>query len=127
MHYPNLFQAFSLKGIQIKSRIVLAPMYTGWYQEDGVPSEWMIELYAKRARALVGLSVVECAAVNESAKGSRYMLRTDQDRFIPELARLARAIEKTKAFPSCSFTTLEGTGLANDLRPPRPSPSLGPR
>jgi 2,4-dienoyl-CoA reductase-like NADH-dependent reductase (Old Yellow Enzyme family) len=119
MHYPNLFQAFSLKGIQIKSRIVLAPMYTGWYQEDGVPSEWMIELYAKRARALVGLSVVECAAVNESAKGSRYMLRTDQDRFIPELARLARAIEKNESVPILQLYHAGRYGLGE--RPKAPS------
>lgn len=119
MTYTNLFQPFSLKGIPLRSRIVLAPMYIGWYQEDGIPSNWMIELYAKRAGALVGLSVVECAAVSEEAKGIPYMLRTDQDRFIPGLARLARAIEKNGSVPVLQLYHAGRYGLGE--RPKAPS------
>lgn len=127
MAYTNLFKPFSLKGVSIKNRIVLAPMYMGWYEEDGIPSTWMVERYARRAKAMVGLSVVECAAVNENAKGSPLMLRTDQERFVSALNRLAEAIEKNGSVPILQLYHAGRYGIAQNPQAPSALPFFKPK
>lgn len=64
---PDLFQSFSLKGLELKNRIVMAPMTRLRALEDGTPSEIMSEYYSQRASA--GLIVTECTMVSPLSHG----------------------------------------------------------
>ncbi|MBX9952641.1 MAG: alkene reductase [Candidatus Obscuribacterales bacterium] len=64
---PDLFQSFSLKGLELKNRIVMAPMTRLRALEDGTPSDIMSEYYSQRASA--GLIVTECTMVSPLSHG----------------------------------------------------------
>ena len=53
-----LFQPYSIKGMQLPNRIVMAPMTRG-FSPNGVPGENVRDYYARRAQADVGLIISE--------------------------------------------------------------------
>lgn len=62
-----LFEAFSLDGMTLPNRMVMAPMTRTRASEDGVPGDLMREYYTQRASA--GLIVSECTEVSDQAHG----------------------------------------------------------
>lgn len=58
MDTKSLFQPFKLKSLEIKNRIVMAPM-TRSFSPDGVPTDEVAKYYAKRAAGEVGLILSE--------------------------------------------------------------------
>jgi 2,4-dienoyl-CoA reductase-like NADH-dependent reductase (Old Yellow Enzyme family) len=58
MNTDNLFKPFSLKSLNIKNRIVMAPM-TRSFSPDGVPTPEVAAYYRKRAEGEVGLILSE--------------------------------------------------------------------
>jgi 2,4-dienoyl-CoA reductase-like NADH-dependent reductase (Old Yellow Enzyme family) len=56
MNTDSLFRPFSLKTLNIKNRIVMAPM-TRSFSPGGVPTADVASYYAKRAAGEVGLTV----------------------------------------------------------------------
>lgn len=67
MENTDLFQSFSLKGLELNNRFVMAPMTRLRALEDGTPSEIMSEYYSQRASA--GLIVTECTMVSPLSHG----------------------------------------------------------
>ncbi|WP_374571738.1 NADH:flavin oxidoreductase [Phenylobacterium sp.] len=61
-----LFQPFAFKGLNLKNRIVMAPM-TRSFSPGGVPTEEVAQYYKRRAAAEVGLIVSEGTGVNRPA------------------------------------------------------------
>jgi 2,4-dienoyl-CoA reductase-like NADH-dependent reductase (Old Yellow Enzyme family) len=61
-----LFQPFAFKGLNLKNRIVMAPM-TRSFSPGGVPTEEVAQYYRRRAAAEVGLIVSEGTGVNRPA------------------------------------------------------------
>lgn len=61
-----LFQPFTFKGLNLKNRIVMAPM-TRSFSPGGVPTEDVAQYYRRRAAAEVGLIVSEGTGVNRPA------------------------------------------------------------
>jgi 2,4-dienoyl-CoA reductase-like NADH-dependent reductase (Old Yellow Enzyme family) len=66
MNAHQLFQPFRLKSLEIKNRIVMAPM-TRSFSPDGSPTLNVADYYARRAEGDVGLIVSEGAVVNRLA------------------------------------------------------------
>src|SRR3954468_19918367 len=58
MDVNSLFQPFSLKSLQIKNRIVMAPM-TRSFSPNGIPGDDVASYYQRRAAAEVGLILSE--------------------------------------------------------------------
>jgi len=58
MQTDSLFRPFSLKSLNLKNRIVMAPM-TRSFSPDGVPTDSVAEYYASRAEGEVGLILSE--------------------------------------------------------------------
>ncbi|MGM0884065.1 MAG: NADH-dependent flavin oxidoreductase [Bacillota bacterium] len=95
--YMPLFEAFSLKsGIQLKNRVVMAPMTNFSSNEDGTVSDAEIEYYARRSGG-VGLVITACIYVSPNGKGFPGEFAGDSDEMIPSLRRLAAAIKEKGA------------------------------
>ncbi|GEP51840.1 salicylyl-CoA 5-hydroxylase [Flavobacterium noncentrifugens] len=64
---PAAFTAFSLRGMQLKNRIVMSPM--GQYSaENGLVSDWHLVHYGTRATGGVGLVLTEMTAISETGR-----------------------------------------------------------
>lgn len=63
MNTDSLFRPFSLKSLNIKNRIVMAPM-TRAFSPDGVPTDEVAAYYQKRAEGEVGLILTEGTVID---------------------------------------------------------------
>ena len=63
MNTDNLFRPFSLKSLELKNRIVMAPM-TRSFSPDGVPTDTVAAYYRKRAEGEVGLILSEGTVID---------------------------------------------------------------
>ena len=66
MKTDTLFRPFSLKGMELRNRIVMAPMTRGMAPE-GIPGQPQVAYYARRAAADVGLILTEGTVVDRPA------------------------------------------------------------
>ena len=69
MTAQQLFQPFRLKSLELKNRVVMAPM-TRSFSPQGVPTSKVADYYARRAEAEVGLIVSEGTVVNRPASSN---------------------------------------------------------
>jgi 2,4-dienoyl-CoA reductase-like NADH-dependent reductase (Old Yellow Enzyme family) len=60
------FSPITIRGIQLPSRVMLAPINTG-FVHDGLPTARMIDFHARRSGPAIGVSMVGNVAVNENA------------------------------------------------------------
>jgi len=64
-----LFQPFRLKSLELKNRVVMAPM-TRSFSPGGVPNDKVADYYAHRAQGEVGLIISEGTVVNRPASSN---------------------------------------------------------
>lgn len=101
INYPHLFQPGHIGKVEIRNRLVMAPMATNYAGENGEVTDRMIRYYAERAKGGVGLIIVENAQVDyPGGKNIVRQHRIDDDKFVPGLRLLAEAIHDhgAKAF-----------------------------
>ncbi|WP_444244541.1 oxidoreductase, partial [Eubacterium sp.] len=65
MNYDMLFSPIKIGNLEIKNRIVMAPMCMGFGQFDGRVTEAMKNHYVERAKGGVGLIITEITRVND--------------------------------------------------------------
>jgi N-ethylmaleimide reductase len=63
----TLFKPFSLKGLALPNRIVMAPMTRAWSGKERIPNALMAQYYDQRASA--GLIITEATTISEQANG----------------------------------------------------------
>src|ERR1700685_2597014 len=78
--------------VEIKNRIVMPPMTTRGADEEGFVTEDTIAYYMARVRGGTGLVTVEMASPERAGRHRRRELGIYDDRFLPGLQRLVRAI-----------------------------------
>jgi len=89
-----LFQPLKVGDITLRNRIVMAPMGMGLVDPNGGVNERLIAYYVARAQGAAGLIDVAVTTVDyPTGCAAPQVLRVDHDRFVPGLARLARAIK----------------------------------
>lgn len=66
MSTDALFKPFRYKNLELKNRIVMAPM-TRAQSDNGVPTQQIADYYARRAEAEVGLIISEGTVINRPA------------------------------------------------------------
>ncbi len=87
-----LLEPIEVGSMQLRNRIVMAPMETMHNHADGSVSQTMIDYYVERARGGVGLIVVQNSAVDTLASRSAIgQLCINSDHMIPGLAKLVEA------------------------------------
>lgn len=69
MNTQLLFEPFRLKSLELKNRIVMAPM-TRSFSPSGVPTQEVAEYYTLRAEGEVGLIITEGTVVNRPASSN---------------------------------------------------------
>lgn len=88
-----LFSSLDLKGLKLKNRLYMAPLYLGYAGPDGKVNSLLLDHYREMAASGVALVVVENAGVDPTGLGTPFTIRVDDDQFIPGLAELARTIK----------------------------------
>jgi 2,4-dienoyl-CoA reductase-like NADH-dependent reductase (Old Yellow Enzyme family) len=91
--YKPLFESFAFKsGIDLKNRLVMAPMTNFSSHEDGSVSDAEVSYYVRRANG-VGMVITACTYVTPNGRGFHGEFAADRDEMIPSLRRLADAIK----------------------------------
>ena len=81
--YKPLFEPFTLRnGVQLKNRIVMAPMTTFSANPDDTASDAELDYYAARSNG-PGMVITACAYVQANGKGFEGQFAADQDTMIP--------------------------------------------
>lgn len=90
--YQSLLEPFQFpNGVEVKNRIVMAPMTNFSSNADGTVTEDEVRYYARRS-AGVGMVVTACTYVTPNGKGFPGEFAADSDEMIPSLRQLASAI-----------------------------------
>ncbi|MGB8001645.1 MAG: NADH-dependent flavin oxidoreductase [Anaerobacillus sp.] len=90
--HRNFLEPFTLpSGIELKNRVLLAPMTNFLSNDDGTVSDQEIAYYKKRSGG-VGAVITACAYVLPHGKGFAGEIGVDRDEQIPSLKKLADAI-----------------------------------
>ncbi|WP_138468746.1 FAD-dependent oxidoreductase [Poseidonocella sp. HB161398] len=111
--FPHLMAPIRLGTCEIMNRVVLTGHGTGM-PTDGTPNDQMIAYYEERAKGGAGLIMLGSQQVHPSSPGITGLLCNYDDRIIPGLSRLARAVQRhgTKVFGYLSHM-----GFATSARP----------
>lgn len=96
-NYQPLFEPFIFDcGVELKNRIVMAPMTNYSSNEDGTVSDAELHYYARRCEE-IGMIVTACIYVTPNGKGFPGEFAGDRDEMIPGLSRLAAVIKEKGA------------------------------
>lgn len=95
MSYDMLFSPMKIGNVEIKNRIVMAPMCMGFGQYNGCATETMMDYYEERAKGGVGLIFTEITRINDITGASSFgQLGMSHDYQIPALREMADGIHK---------------------------------
>ncbi|WP_046173495.1 NADH-dependent flavin oxidoreductase [Domibacillus indicus] len=90
--YSPLFDQIALRsGLELKNRIVMAPMTNFSSNDDGTVTQDELAYYARRSKG-VSAVITACTYVTPNGKGFPGEFAGDRDEMIPSLASLAKAI-----------------------------------
>lgn len=89
--WPKLASELPLGALMLRNRLVSAPHGTRM-AEAGHVSDRLVAYHRRRARAGTGLIVSEVTLVDPAQVYGSAVLRSDDDRFLPGMAKLAGAI-----------------------------------
>ncbi|WP_053363196.1 NADH-dependent flavin oxidoreductase [Bacillus sp. FJAT-27251] len=93
----QLFSSYTLpNGVELKNRLVMAPMTNFSSNPDGSVTDAEVKYYARRSGG-VSMVVTACTYVSANGKGFHGEFGGDQDSMIPSLKRVANAIKEQGA------------------------------
>jgi len=96
--FPKLFRPGAIGGLELKNRIIKAPMVTGFATPGGCVTERMIRHYKEAARGGAGLIIVENTHVdNRASKSSLCQLSVSTDEHRAGLGWLSFTIKSNGA------------------------------
>jgi len=90
--FELLFTPGAIGSLELKNRVLMAPMEKNLCTADGVVTQRYIDYLVERARADVALLRVEATYVDPVGKGRPFQLGAHSDAVIPGLARLVSAV-----------------------------------
>lgn len=93
----RLFEAFTLRGVTLRNRIVMSPMCQYSANEDGTAREWHLVHYGARAAGGAGLIMLEATAVESRGRISVHDLGLWDDRQMEGLERVVRFCQEQGA------------------------------
>jgi 2,4-dienoyl-CoA reductase-like NADH-dependent reductase (Old Yellow Enzyme family)/thioredoxin reductase len=94
-NFPLLFSPITLApGLELKNRIVMAPMATNFADEYGSPTENQVAYYRLRARKSVALIVTESNYVRDDGKNGPTRMGLHGDHVLPAHKRLTQTVHE---------------------------------
>jgi 2,4-dienoyl-CoA reductase-like NADH-dependent reductase (Old Yellow Enzyme family) len=95
--YSSFFESFLFRnGVNLKNRIIMAPMTNFSSNPDGTVSAAEVEYYARRSNG-VSMVITACTYVTPNGKGFHGEFAGERDEMIPSLRKLASAIKEEGA------------------------------
>ena len=88
----KLFEPIYIGTMQVKNRLVMAPMGIGAADEAGNVTPRLLEYYAARARNDICLIIVQSTSVGFYGRTSPRQLSAYDDAFIPGLKKLVQSM-----------------------------------
>lgn len=92
--FRRVFEQGQIGKMQLKNRIVMPPMGTGYHDEGGYVSQRLIDYLEARAKGGVGLIIVEVTAPSLQCNVSNYQLTLGDDSYIPGFRDLAEVVHR---------------------------------
>ncbi|SDP02288.1 oxidoreductase [Pseudomonas jinjuensis] len=93
--YPNLLSPGRLGRLELRNRIIMAPMGSNYAETDGTCGERIQAYYEARAAGGAGLLTMGvCSIAYPAGTAEPYQVGVSDDRFIPGLARLAERVHR---------------------------------
>jgi 2,4-dienoyl-CoA reductase-like NADH-dependent reductase (Old Yellow Enzyme family)/thioredoxin reductase len=90
--FPALFTPGKIGGLELKNRVLMAPMEKNLCTADGIVTTRYIEYLVERAQADVALLRMEATYVDPVGKGRPFQAGAHSDAVIPALTRLTAAV-----------------------------------
>ena len=87
-----LFTPLRIGSLELKNRIVMAPMATHYADETGTVTERLRNYYAERARGGAGLITIESGYIHPLGRGGTRRMGLHEDRLIPGLKGLVDVV-----------------------------------
>ncbi len=116
--FKHLFMPLSVGKMELRNRIVMLPMTTGYGEADETIGDRFVDFFAARAKGGAGLIVIPFSPV---AAGSPAEPGIFADRFLPGVQRLTAAIRTHGAKSSCqlitSYHVILGSGVPEAVAP----------
>ncbi len=102
----KLFEPIKIGSLELKNRIVMAPMTVDYANDDETPSERQIAYYAERAKGGVGLITMEVCTVDADHRYQAHSLGLYADHLIESHKKLVDAVHAhgARIFPQISHT-----------------------
>lgn len=119
-----LFSPIRIGSMEVKNRLVMAPMGTNLGSEQGEPTPSMISYYTARARGGVGLILTDDTTITASALYHRKGLRLDVDHLIPSWKKLTQEVHShgAKIGPQLVHPSFNAPSAFSGLQPVAASP-----
>ena len=114
MSYDMLFSPVKIGNVEIKNRIVMAPMLMGFGEFDGKPTEKLMNYYEERAKGGAGLIITEITRVDDVTGASAFaQLSMSRDENIAPFMEFADRIHShgTKLFVQLHHPGRQNLGL----------------
>ena len=92
-----LFTPIHIGPLELKNRIVLAPMATHYADETGAVTDRLKDYYAERARGGTGLIIVESGYIHPLGRGGARRMGLHEDRLIAGLKGLVESVHSEGA------------------------------
>lgn len=115
MALEQLFSPIQIGPLQIKNRVVLAPLDAGLHGPEGEVTDRYIDFLVDRARGETGLLITEFTSVWQETR----VVTTSvwDDKFVPELARMADAVHEAGAPVFMQIAALGGKSYVEPFAP----------
>jgi NADPH2 dehydrogenase len=118
----GLFSPLTIKTFTLRNRIVLPPMANNMSDDSGAVTDAHLQHYVRRAKAGVGMVIVEHAYVRTDGRINRRQLGIHHDDLVPGLHRLVTAVKDSGAIVGIQIThgggkTTRATGGIQPLAP----------
>jgi NAD(H)-dependent 7beta-hydroxy-3-oxo-delta4-cholenoic acid oxidoreductase len=123
----KLFSPIKIASMELKNRIVMAPMATNWANADGTMSERLTDYFEARAKGGVGLLILEVTTIDGSFPYVPVSVGLWDDNQIPAMRKFTDIIHAhgTKVIPQISHPGPESLcWLTNGMQPVGPSTGM---
>jgi 2,4-dienoyl-CoA reductase-like NADH-dependent reductase (Old Yellow Enzyme family)/thioredoxin reductase len=115
--FPLLFQKARIGAMELRNRIVMAPIGTNLADAGGAVTPALISWYAERARGGAGLIIVENTLADvRFGRGLARQLRIDHPMLTPGLSELVEAVKAEGAKIAIQIN-IQGAGVDPELLP----------
>jgi 2,4-dienoyl-CoA reductase-like NADH-dependent reductase (Old Yellow Enzyme family)/thioredoxin reductase len=92
--FKRLFEPGQIGKMQVRNRIVMPPMGTGYHDEGGYVSQRFIDYHEARAKGGVGLIIIEVTAPAVECNVRNFQLTLGDESYIPGFKKLAEVVHR---------------------------------